>query len=64
MIRSFGDAGVLITGARSEESASEVAIRLLSSRDRIFLTSPFMHLEVAPKAVYYKKRDEQAFYEA
>jgi hypothetical protein len=31
---------------------------------RVFLTSPFVHLEIVPKAVFYKKRLQLAFYES
>jgi hypothetical protein len=31
--------------------------------DRAFVTSPFVHLELVPKAIFHKKRLESAFYE-
>jgi predicted nucleic acid-binding protein len=29
----------------------------------VFLTSPFVHLEVVPKAIFFKKRLERSFYD-
>ena len=39
------------------------ALQLLEEPDRVFLTSPFIHLEVVPKTIFYKKRLEQSFYD-
>jgi predicted nucleic acid-binding protein len=63
MIQTFVDSGVLIAAARSVGPDRERALQLLEDPDRSFLTSPFVHLEVLPKAVFYKKRLERAFYE-
>ena len=32
------------------------ALQLLEEPERVFLTSPFIHLEVVPKTIFYKKR--------
>jgi predicted nucleic acid-binding protein len=63
MIQTFLDAGVLIAAARSRVPDSQRAMDVLEDTDRVFLTSPFVHLEVVPKAVFYKKRLEKAFYD-
>ena len=63
MVRSFLDAGVLITAARSRDREGERALQIIESPDRVFLTSLFIRLEIVPKAVFYKKRQEQALYE-
>jgi predicted nucleic acid-binding protein len=63
MVRSFLDTGVLIAAARSVGRDKERALRLLEEPDRMFFTSPFIHLEVVPKAIFYKKRLERSFYE-
>lgn len=34
-----------------------------STLNRSFLTSPFVYLEVVPKAIFHKKRIERSFYE-
>jgi predicted nucleic acid-binding protein len=63
MIRTFLDSGVLIAAARSVGPDRERALQLLEDPNRSFLTSPFVRLEVLPKAIYYNKRLERSFYE-
>jgi predicted nucleic acid-binding protein len=63
MIQTFLDSGVLIAAARSVGPDRERALQLLEDPNRSFLTSPFVYLEVLPKAVFFKKRLEQLFYE-
>jgi hypothetical protein len=63
MIRTFLDSGVLIAAARSLDPDGERALRFLEEPNRIFLTSPFVHLEVVPKAVFFKKQMERSFYD-
>jgi predicted nucleic acid-binding protein len=63
MTRIFCDAGVLIAAARSVGPDRLRALQLLEEPDRVFLTSPFIHLEVVPKTIFYKKRLEQSFYD-
>ena len=63
MKRTFLDAGVLIAAARSTGPDGERAMKFLEDPSRVFLTSPFIHLEVVPKAIYYKKRLERSFYD-
>ena len=63
MIRTFFDAGVLIAAARYVGPGRERALQLLEDPDRSFLTSPFVHMEVLPKAIFYKKLLERSFYE-
>ena len=63
MIRTFFDSGVLIAGAKgvvSEETTR--ALAALQDPGRKFLASPFLHLEVVPKAEFYKNRLEERFY--
>lgn len=38
-------------------------MQILEDPNRTFVTSPFIHLELVPKATYYKKRLEKAFYD-
>jgi hypothetical protein len=45
MIRTFFDSGVLIAAARSLDPDGERTLQLLEEPRRIFLTSPFVHLE-------------------
>ena len=41
----------------------ERALKFLDDASRVFLTSPFVHLEVVPKAIFFKKRLERSFYD-
>ena len=59
MVRTFFDSGVLIAAARSLDPDGERALKFLEDPNRVFLTSPFIHLEVVPKAIFYKKRLER-----
>jgi predicted nucleic acid-binding protein len=63
MIRTFFDSGVLIAAARSLDPDGERAMKFLEDPNRMLLTSPFIHLEVVPKAIFYKKRLERLFYD-
>lgn len=63
MRRTFLDSGVLLAAARGTDRDQDRALRILEDPDRIFVTSPFIHLELVPKAIYYKKRLEKAFYD-
>jgi len=53
----------LIAAARLLDPDGERALEFLDDPDRVFLTSPFVHLEVVPKAVFFKKRLERSFYD-
>jgi predicted nucleic acid-binding protein len=63
MIRTFFDSGVLIAGARSLGHDRERVLQLLEEPNRVFLTSPFVHTEVVPKAIFFRKRMERLFYD-
>ena len=62
--RTFLDAGVLIAAARGNDIASTAALEILDDQSREFVSSPFVKLEVLPKAVYNGKTNEAEFYEA
>jgi predicted nucleic acid-binding protein len=64
MIRTFIDTGVLITAARGSDSTLQTALDILHDPDREFACSPFLKLELLPKAIYNKRQPEVAFYEA
>ncbi|MFZ2472561.1 MAG: hypothetical protein WAW52_11540 [Methanothrix sp.] len=59
--RTFIDAGVLIAAARGEDSPSMCALEILDDQSREFVSSPFIELEVLPKAIYNGKIDEVEF---
>jgi predicted nucleic acid-binding protein len=60
-LRTFVDASILIIAARAVDSSSHRALSLLDE-NREFISSPFIRLEVLPKAVYYRNQDEVDFY--
>ena len=59
---TFLDAGVLIVGARGTDSDRERVLAILEEPGRSFVASPFLYLEVVPKAAYHKQQAERAFY--
>ena len=63
MVRTFLDSGVLLAAARAAGRDQERALQILEDGNRVFVTSPFVYLELVPKATYYKKRLEKAFYD-
>jgi predicted nucleic acid-binding protein len=62
MIRTFLDSGVLLAAARSVSRDRDAALQVLEDTNRTFLTSPFVQLEVAPKAKFHNNLLESAFY--
>lgn len=62
-IRTFLDSGVLIAAFNGPSQLREVALQTLEDPDRVFLTSPFVRLEVLPKAFYNQQAAETRFYE-
>ena len=63
-IRTFIDSGVLIAAFSGPLRLSELALQALEDTDRLFLTSPFVRLEVLPKAIFNKQAAEVRFYES
>ena len=61
--KTFVDAGVLIAAARGRADVAAHAMKILDDPDREFVASPFLKLEVLPKAVYEKRQTEVEFYE-
>jgi predicted nucleic acid-binding protein len=57
------DSGVLITAYNGAPELKEPALRILEDPDRVFLCSPFVHLETVPKALFNKRRGEHRFYQ-
>ncbi|MGB8699940.1 MAG: type II toxin-antitoxin system VapC family toxin [Thermosynechococcaceae cyanobacterium] len=64
MIKTFIDSGVLIAAARGQGSTSLRAVEVLDDPNREFVSSPFLKLEVLPKAIYNQRKSEIQFYEA
>jgi predicted nucleic acid-binding protein len=64
VIKTFIDSGVLIAAARGQGVISLRAVEVLDDPNREFVSSPFLKLEVLPKAIYNQRKDETQFYEA
>jgi hypothetical protein len=62
-IRTFLDSGVLIAAFKGAPQLREIALQILEDPDRVFLTSPFVRLEMLPKAIFNKQVNETRFYE-
>lgn len=62
MTRTFLDAGVLIAAARGDDAVAQRAIEIVRDKDRAFVSSPFIRLEVLPKALFHRKEGEVFFY--
>jgi predicted nucleic acid-binding protein len=61
--RTFLDSGVLIAAFKGATHLRELALQILEDPERVFLTSPFVRLEMLPKAIFNKQADEIRFYE-
>ncbi len=64
MTRTYVDAGVLIVVARAHQFGSYRAVTVLEDPGRTFVASPFLRLEVLPKALYHRNHAEVALYDA
>jgi predicted nucleic acid-binding protein len=62
MIRTYIDSGVLLSAAREQDDLSEKAVKILADENRTFASSLFVRLEVLPKAICYRRRNEAQFY--
>jgi predicted nucleic acid-binding protein len=62
MIRTYVDAGILITAARGVAPIAIKALEVLDDPNREFISSVFLKLEVLPKAMYYGNEAEVEFY--
>lgn len=62
MTLTFVDAGVLIAAARGTNPIAVLANQVLGEPLRSFASSPFVRLEVLPKATFHKRSDEISFY--
>jgi predicted nucleic acid-binding protein len=62
-VRTFLDSGVLMRAWKGEEAEAEAAGRVIEDTARRLLTSEVIRLELLPKPLYFKQKDEVAFYE-
>ena len=63
MRRTYLDTGVLIEAAAGKSARAEVALGLLKDPNRVFLSSPFLDLELLPQAIQNRQREQQKFLE-
>jgi hypothetical protein len=64
MRRTYLDAGVLIDAASGKGARAELALGLLKEPNRVFLSSPYVDLELLPQAILNHRRSQQEFLEA
>lgn len=64
MTRTFVDSGVLIAAAIGTAEISVPAREILDDPDREFALSDLVRLEVSPKALYFRRDEEAAFFAA
>ncbi len=63
-MKTFIDPGVLITAWRGQGAEQKRALAVLNDPRREFVSSPFVQLEVLPRACYHQHPDEIEFYES
>lgn len=61
-IRTYVDASVLIAACKAKEPFHQIAQQALLDPNRYFVSSPFLKLEVFPKAIANRDMLEEAFY--
>ncbi len=62
MTRTFLDAGVLIAAGRGNDPLSKKALEIIKDRERVFVSSPFVRLEILPKALFHQRKSEVVVY--
>ena len=62
MTRTFLDSGVLIAAARGNDTVAQRALDIIKDRERVFVSSPFVRLEILPKALFHRQDGEVIFY--
>ncbi|XWK89402.1 MAG: PIN domain-containing protein [Phormidium sp.] len=61
--KTYLDSGVLIAAFQGIEPISIRANQILNDENREFASSPFVQLEILPKATFNQQQDEIEFYE-
>lgn len=62
--RTYLDTGVLLAACTRKDDVGKRALEILDDPDRCFVLSDAVRLEILPKAVFEKRKDEVEFYEA
>lgn len=63
MKKTFLDSGVIISAWQSNPARQLKALTILNDPHREFVCSPFVRLELIPKATYFKNQQELKFYQ-
>ena len=63
MIRTYLDTGVLIAAWRGTEEVANKAMAVLDDMKREFIFSEVLRLEIMPKTLFHKNKEESQFYE-
>jgi predicted nucleic acid-binding protein len=61
-ILTFLDSSVLIAAHRGQSQERESALNIINDSSRDFIVSPFLYLEIVPKAVHARRSAEIIFY--
>lgn len=64
LIKTYLDSGVLIAAYHGFDELSLKAMSIIDDKNRQFISSYFVKLEVLSKAIYHKQNSEISFYEA
>ena len=63
MRRTYLDTSVLIEATAAKGGMAEAALALLRDPNRVFLSSPYLDLEVLPQVIRNRFREQQEFLE-
>lgn len=61
-MKTFLDTGVLIAAWHATKQESTAALAVITDESRQLLTSEVVKLEILPKPIFFKQKDEVAFY--
>ena len=64
MRRTYLDTGVLIDAAAGKGARAEVALAVLKDPSRLFLSCPYLDLELLPQVIHNRNSEQQEFLEA
>jgi predicted nucleic acid-binding protein len=62
LIRTYIDSGVLIFASKGTSETAALALPFITDKNREYVTSDYIKLEVLPKAIFHKNKDEVEFY--
>jgi len=60
--RTYIDSGVLIFASQGTSEAAALALPFITDKNREYITSDYIKIEVLPKAIFFKKKNEVDFY--